>query len=165
MGLAFAVHVSYKEAYYLLFIKTKMSDHNLRKFEHEIILLCFNYLRPVESIRRDILEPLSGHLKCLYEKYYSELYNYYDESMHTLWEKWIRKCIDFIKVSCPEDTLLFQMAEALETREIERMKLVISNKYNDMKSNVAQCWEKGKCIISSIKISISVFVSLKFLCI
>lgn len=103
----------------------------------------------METIRQDIWEPLSGHIKCLYEKYYAQFYKYYDENLRLWWEKCIRKTVDFVRKVCPEDSIFYEMADALETMDVERMKAVLSHRYNEWKLRLTRFWERGKCTIST----------------
>lgn len=112
----------------------------------KIMWLCFNSLRPLDSVKHQVLDPLSESVKCFYEKYSAELSKYYDENLRYFWEVCIHHAIDFVREYCPQDSVLVEMADALEKMEVKRMKTILSNRYREMKGSVSQCL-RGKCII------------------
>lgn len=100
----------------------------------------------MDSVKHQVLEPLSESVKCFYEEYSAKLSKFYDENLRLFWEACIHHAIDFVREYCPQDSILVEMADALEKMEVKRMKMILSNRYREMKRSVSQCLH-GKCNI------------------
>lgn len=99
---------------------------------------------PLDYIKEEVWQPFSASVSCWYAEYTDHLSKYFDEHLRALWEKLIRRTIDTIKMYCPQDSILFEFADALEHMEVERMKVLISSRVSDMKQSVSQCLSSVK---------------------
>lgn len=91
-----------------------------------------------------MIEPISGSVKCLYEQYTQSASQFFDEHIRAVWEKIIKSIIESLRATCPPNTFCYDFANAIERMEVERMRMLISNKVTNMKRSMSQCLASGK---------------------
>lgn len=90
---------------------------------------------------KEFWQPMYESFRCWWTDCCEQFARWFDEYLRAWWEKFIHHSVDAIKMNCPKDSLIYELADALEHMEVRRMKLAISRRVTDLKQKVSEwCW-------------------------